>query len=587
MNRSLRWTAACALALAAAAPLPAQGGAATGAAAQVDALADEYMAAFLDRFPESATLYGLPGHDAALFDNSTAAYRAWEAREDGWARRIRAIDAASLRGTPQWITHGFLLEALESAQQVRACAGELWGVNQMFGWQTNYPFVAQVQPVGSDSARAAALARFRGLPAFIDREIANLREGVRQGYTSPKINVERVIGQIDGLLSPPAKESPLYQLAARDSTPAFAAQVERLIAGEINPAIKRYRDYLAGEYMAAAREAPAVAANPQGAACYRASIRQYTTLPLTPEEVHANGVREMARIQAEMGQIARRSFNTDDVPALLTAFREDPRYTFRSRQAMIDLANGAIGRAKAAMPRAFGILPKSDVVVEPYPEFQEASAPGGEYINPSDDGTRPGIYRINTYQPEKQSRVGLESTAFHETIPGHHLQVAIAQERPGAHPVTRFLFNSGYVEGWALYSERLADELGLFSEDLDRMGLLSNEALRAARLVVDPGMHALGWSRQQAIDYMLAHTAESPESVAREVDRYIVLSGQATAYMTGSLEFFRLREKAKAELGARFDIREFHDRVLEDGSLTLPMLREKVERWIAEKKAAR
>jgi uncharacterized protein (DUF885 family) len=254
---------------------------------------------------------------------------------------------------------------------------------------------------------------------------------------------------------------------------------------------------------------------------------------------------------------------------------------------MVDLANGAIARAKAAMPRAFGILPKSDVVVEPYPEFQEASAPGGEYINPSDDGTRPGIYRINTYQPEKQSRVGLESTAFHETIPGHHLQIAIAQERPGAHPVTRFLFNSGYVEGWALYSERLADEMGLFSSDLDRMGLLSNEALRAARLVVDPGMHALGWSRQQAIDYMLRHTAESPESAAREIDRYIVLPGQATAYMTGSLEFFRLREKAKAELGARFDLREFHDRVLEDGSLTLPMLREKAERWIAEKKAAR
>jgi uncharacterized protein (DUF885 family) len=321
---------------------------------------------------------------------------------------------------------------------------------------------------------------------------------------------------------------------------------------------------------------------PNGEACYRALVRSATTLDIPPREIHETGLREMAKIQAEMRRIAERSFKTSDVPALLRSLREDKRYTFKSRDEILAYARDAVARGKQAMPRWFGTLPKADVVVEPYPPFQEASAPGGEYMSPADDGSRPGIYRINTYQPEKQSRAPVQSTAFHEAIPGHHLQFAIQQERKGAHPVTRFLFNSAFSEGWALYAERLADEMGLFGSDLDRLGLLSNEALRAARLVVDPGLHVLGWSRQQAIDYMLQHTAESPEAVATEVDRYIVLPGQATSYMIGSLEIRRLRETAQHALGPRFDVRRFHDLVLEDGSVPLPMLRAKAEGWIGE-----
>jgi uncharacterized protein (DUF885 family) len=588
MNRATRWTLACGLALAAV-PLPARAQAPAGdAAARVNALADEYMAAFLQRNPEAATQYGIPGvRNDRLFDNSAAAQRTWEAREDAWLARISAIDAGALAGRPEWVTQGFLRETLEASRQARVCRPELWPVSQMTGWQTLYPYLATIQPVGSDSARRELLARWRSIPRYLDTEVANLREGLRLGYSSPRLNVRRALGQIDGLLATPVKESPFYNPALRDSTPAFRAELERVVANEIDPAIRRYRDFVAGEYLARAREEPGVGANPNGRECYRASVRLFTTMDLTPEQVHRVGLEQMARIDAEMKQIAERSFHTADVPALLTTFRTDPQYMFKTRQEIVDHARAAIGRAKAAVPQWFGTVPKADVVVEPYPAFQEASAPGGEYVNASDDGTRPGMYRINTYQPEKQSRVGLESTAFHETIPGHHLQGSIAQERTGAHPVTRFLYNSGYVEGWGLYAERLADEMGLFSSDLDRMGLLSNEALRAARMVVDPGMHALGWTRQQAIDYMLAHTAESRGSVETEVDRYIVLPGQATAYMTGRQEIMRLREQARAELGAGFDIREFHDQVLGDGSLTLPMLRQKIERWIARKKAAR
>jgi uncharacterized protein (DUF885 family) len=281
-----------------------------------------------------------------------------------------------------------------------------------------------------------------------------------------------------------------------------------------------------------------------------------------------------------MVEIGRRGFGTEEVRELLAKVQQPP-YTFTSRQHIVDHATAAVRRAEAAAPAWFGILPRAEVRVVPYPEFREASAPGGEYQAASDDGSRPGTYYINTYQAELQSRAGIEATAFHEAYPGHHLQNAIAKERRDTHPVQRYFGSSGYGEGWALYTERLADEMGVYSGDVDRLGLLSNEALRAGRLVVDSGMHALGWSRQQAIDYLAAHTAETPGRIAAEVDRYIAVPGQATAYMVGNLEIRRLRELAQSRLGERFRVQDFHDRVLEDGAVTLSMLRAKIERWSA------
>ena len=566
-------------------PVVAASASAAPAAARVVAIADDYMAGLLKIQPELGTFYGLPSAEHnRLSDISLEAQRAWEAKEDAWFAQVQTIDPAGLVGTPEAITLGFLRESLESSRQGRVCQGSLWTVNQMFGWQTRAPFLAKIQPVGTPELRAAALERFRQMPRFIDQDIANNREGLRQGYSTPRINVQRVIEQIDGLLAPPPAQSPLYSPAERDSTPEFRRNWEAMIANDVNPALRRYRDFLQKEYLPKARTEVAVAANPNGAECYRAQVRSYVTLDVPPQEIHELGLRQMDKIQAEMKTIAQRSFNTSDVPALLERFKTDPRYTFKSRQEIVDYAQAAIERGKKEMPEWFGIRPKADVVIEPYQPFEEKSAPGAAYSSPAEDGSRPGIYHINTYQPEKTSKVGIESTAFHEAIPGHHLQIAIAQERAGAHPVTRYLGNSGFSEGWGLYSERLADEMGLFSSDLDRMGLLSNEAFRAARLVVDPGIHALGWTREQAIEYMLKHTAEAPDQVATEIDRYIVLPGQATAYMIGNLEIRRLREQAERELGPQFHIREFHDAVLEDGSVTLPMLRAKIERWIEAKK---
>ncbi|MBV9109394.1 MAG: DUF885 domain-containing protein [Gemmatimonadetes bacterium] len=556
-------------------------------AAQTNALADEFMAVGIRRFPEIGTFYGLPGarHDL-LADNSLATLHRYEQEDDAFNARVMALDWESLRGRPEYITLGFMRENAESGRGARVCHGELWGVNQLSGWQIQMPQLAMVQPVGTAELRRAALARFGQVPHYVDNEIEALREGLRQGYSAPKGNVRRVIEEMDAMLAAPVEQSPFYAVAQRDSDAAFRRDWANLITTQVNPAAKKYRDFLANEYLPKARDAVGVSALPNGEACYRASVRASTTLELDPQWIHRTGLEQMDSIQAQMLRIAQRSFNTSNVPALLERFRTDTAYTFRTRQQMVDVSTAAIGRAKAAMGQWFGTLPKADVIVVPYQEFEERSAPGASYEPPAADGSRPGRFRINTYQPEKQSRVGIESTAFHESIPGHHLQLALAQERPAAHMITRLLGNSGFSEGWGLYAESLADEMHLFSGDLDRMGLLSNQALRAARMVVDPGLHVMGWTRERAIDYMLTHTAESRTSVENEVDRYIVWPGQATAYMTGMLTIRSLRDEAQRELGPRFDIRAFHDRVLEDGTVTLPMLRDKIHRWIQQEKAA-
>lgn len=590
MNATERWLCAGTLALAAVAPpAQAQDARADSLGRQVTALADEVMQTALTRSPELATFLGLPGmRHEGLSDNSLAALARYQAEDDDFAARVLAINPEPLVGRPEYVTLGFLREAAQNTAQGRVCRNELWaGVNQMFGWQVSLPRLAQIQPVGSDDLRAQALTRWRGLAKVIDTETANLREGLRLGYTAPRVNVQRVVQQMEELVAMPPAQSPFASPMQRDSTPAFRQEFEQVMANEVYPAMRRYRDFLVNEYLPASRESTGIVGNPGGEECYRAAVRSFTTLDVPAQEIHQIGLREMDKIQAEMRDIAQRSFNTTDVPGLLERFRTEPQFLFRTREEIVAYAQAAVERGRAAMPRWFGRLPQSDVVVEPYPEFEEKSAPGGAYETPSEDGTRPGKYRINTYKPEEQTRVGVESTAFHESIPGHHLQLAIAQERKDAHIVTRFMGNSGYSEGWGLYSERLADEMGLFSSDMDRMGLLSNEALRAARMVVDPGLHVLGWSRERAIEYMLAHTAENRQAVENEVDRYIGWPGQATAYMLGNLEIRRLREMAQRELGARFDIRAFHDRVLENGSVPLPFLRENVERWIAAEKARR
>ncbi|HEV8242149.1 MAG TPA: DUF885 domain-containing protein [Thermoanaerobaculia bacterium] len=550
-------------------------------AARVDALADAYVRVFFEHFPDQATAQGRADADnSRLPDNSLAGLDAWRDEEDALLDELDTVDRTHLTGRAV-VTHDFLRELLEASIGARVCETELWNVSPTWtGWQANYTYLASVQPVGTAALRQAALSRLGQLPRYLDGETARLREGLRRGFSAPKGNVQRVIEQMDGLLGGTAAESPFYDPAKRDGDAAFGAALAKVIDEQAKPAIRRYRDFLAKEYLPAAREAIAVAANPQGKECYRAAVRFHTSTRMEPEEIHRLGLQQMERATNAMKEIGARSFGTSDPTALLAKVKQPP-YTFTSRQQLIDYATAAVERARAAVPQWFGTVPKATVVVVPYPAFRERSAPGAEYQAGSDDGTRPGTYYINAFEAEKQSKAGIEATAFHETYPGHHLQGSVAKEVTGTHPIQRYFGSSGFLEGWGLYSERLADEMGLYSDDVAKLGLLSNEALRSARLVVDSGMHALGWTRQQAIDYMLAHTTQTPERAAAEVDRYIAVPAQATAYMIGNLEIRRLREYAEKQLGERFDVKAFHDQVLGDGAVTLGMLDAKITHWVA------
>ena len=543
------------------------------------ALADAYLEGWFARNPDQGTYYGVPGrrHDQ-LPDNSLEGLAAWQQKEDAWLTEALAIDPAAIQSGSLKATYAIVREAVEGSIGARTCRFELWPASQMTGWHVQFGYLVTIQPVATAETRKEALARWGALSKYIDTEIANLREGIKRGYLAPKLNVRIVIGQLETLIG--QADTPFLSPATRDDDPVFKQSFTALVRDQLTPAFTRYRDFLEREYLPAARDEIAVASNPDGARCYDAAVRAHSSLEMPAKQVHELGLREVDRLMKEMGAIAERSFHTSDVNALLERLRTDRQYLFKSRQELIDYSTAALARAKAAAPNWFGLLPKADVRIEPYPAYREANAPG-EYNAPAEDGSRPALFYISAYQAEKKSRAGIESTAFHETIPGHHLQNAIAIERKEIHPIGRYIGSSGYAEGWGLYAEMLADEMKLYSSDVDRLGMLSSQAFRAVRLVVDTGMHVFGWQRQQAIDYMLAHTTETPDDVAAEIDRYIIWPGQATAYMLGMLEIQRLRTEAQQKLGPRFDLKAFHDRVLEDGAVPLGYLSEKIRSWIA------
>jgi uncharacterized protein (DUF885 family) len=559
------------------------GSAGSAVAVRVDSLADALFEATFAIQPEAGTAEGLlDAEHGRIQDNSLDGVRRAEARMDSLYAVAVTIDPAPLAGRPQWVTYGVLRETLEGGRGQRVCRFELWGVaSYVNGWQAAYTTLARLQPVGTDTLRTLALARVHALPGYLDTEITNLREGLRLGYSSPKVIVRNVIGQLDDLLATPANRSPFYSPGERDSTPAFRAALAQAIESGLHPAIRRYRDFLEQEYLPKAREPLGVSANPEGAACYRATLRGFATVDVLPDSVFATGLAQMARIQQEMRTIAARSFAGESLSTLLPRLRTDPRYTFATSQEIIDTSNAVMVRAKAAMGQWFGRVPRADVTIEPYPEFRQKAGAPGEYQPAPEDGSRSAIFLINPSDPRGQSRADAENTAMHEAIPGHHLQVAIARERTDLHKLSRHSFNSGFGEGWALYAEGLGDEMGLYSSDLGRMGMLASQAYRAARMVIDAGVHMKGWTRDQSLTYLLGHTVQSRRVAEGEIDRYISWPGQAPSYMIGRLEILRLREQARAALGQAFDIRAFHDQVLEDGTVPLALLRAKLERWIA------
>ncbi|MFQ6003918.1 MAG: DUF885 family protein [Woeseia sp.] len=549
------------------------------AAALVNDIASDFVDAYYAQFPEEVYEVGYPDSPMHRFgDRSTGSIAAWQARVDGWLDRLRNVDVSVVKGTPAEVTYKFARERMEAISARRVCRMNWWNISPTWtGWQSQLVATLAVQPIETAGERAHALARLTDVARYLGTEIEILREGTENGYLAANSNVAAVTRQTDALIASPTEESPFFDPASRSDDAGFADRYRQVLEDVVQPALKRYRDFLADEYRG--RDEVGVSANPNGQECYRASVRYHSSLQIPPEDIHRMGLSEMSRIQAEMHRIAKESFGTEDLKGLLQTLRTDPQYTFESEEAVLEYARAAVARGKAEVGNWFGYVPDAPMVVKPSPAYEQDSG-GGFYSAGSADGTRPGIYQVGTYNPRGISRAGTEATAFHESYPGHHMQMAVALFNEDLHPILRFMYVSGTAEGWALYTERLADEMGLYSSDLDRLGMLSNEAFRAARLVVDPGLHVMGWTREQAIEYMLEHTAEGYDSIASEVDRYIAVPGQATSYLLGSLEIQRLRRMAEERLGEAFDIRAFHDKVIANGNVSLPMLDVAINDWV-------
>ena len=548
----------------------------------IEQLADEYLDALMESDTLMGTYYSIEGarHDR-LPDNSLAGIAAWQAREDAWLEELERVGAPVEIGSRDWVTYGLLKEQLEGAIATRLCHDELWGASTTTSWHTWLPFVFDIQPLETPELRAQALSRLTAMPTYIDNEIANLREGLRLSYSAPRVTVEAVPDQVRSLIGP---DSIFLGPATRSDDKAFADAVAQIYEEQIAPALNRYADFIQNDYLAEARETLAVSGNPDGEACYPALVRSFVTVGVPAEQIHAVGREQVAKIREEIQITLNTHFGGGDVSAFLRRVNEDPAFTFDTEEAVLQYSTEALDAVKAAMPKAFGVLPKADVLVKPYPEFAESGS--GEYHSSSEDGSRPGIFYIAVADPTGRSISNQLATLHHETFPGHHLQGAIALELGDQqHPLARYLWNSGYGEGWALYSERLADELGLYPTPLDRIGLYSDQIARASRLVMDSGLHTLGWTRQQAVDYMMANSGWAPVDIQNEVDRYISWPGQATSYMLGMIEIRRLRTLAEETLGENFDLRGFHDRVVGMGSITLPMLEASIQAWIVEQQA--
>jgi len=544
----------------------------------VNQVADRYYTSALKNTPEIAYFSGvdLPRHDG-LEDNSPASRRARAAGIDQMLEALGPVSADDLVGRTEWITYAYLLQSLQSDVALRVCRNDLWNVNQMGGWHSGYAQIAGLQPVGTAELRAQSLARWSRLPGYLDQEIANLEQGLEAGYSAPKPVVQRVIDQVDGVLGLEIEASPFFSPAERDGDSEFTEATRKLVSEEIHPALQRYRDFLADTYMEQAREELSVTANPDGLACYEASLKSYTTLDRSGREVYELGQATVAANREKVIELGRTAYGEDDFVAILERIRADPSDRFSSEEELLEFSREAVQRAESEMPNWVGQMPDLAVEVVPFEKHQEGKGMSAHY-RPG-DGERPGEYRIPLHQPGEQSRGNAEGTAFHEAWPGHHLQVAVAQSVEGLHPVTQIIWFSGPGEGWARYSEALAEEMGLYTTVT---GPIKRRAWPARGMVVDPGIHLFGWTREEAIEFM-NESGRFPESMGDQmVDRIAILPGQLTAYDSGGLEILALRQQAERAMGEDFDIREFHDRVMENGTIPLLQLRAHIEAWIAE-----
>jgi uncharacterized protein (DUF885 family) len=554
-------------------------GAAAGVrSAPLAALLADHWSWLMRRSPTWATRLGDHQYDDRLEDLSPAALAADRAAREAFLQRAERIAAAGLHPDDQ-LTLSLFQHELRAGLATDLCHTEQWGLSARNNPLVSLGWLAEGVSLDTAAARAAYLSRLEAFPTLIAQDGGHLRAGVAAGRTPERAAVEVVLAQLDAALAKPAAE---WAVAAPLAAVGEGALAARVIDGRLRPALMGYRELLRGTVLPAARpaEKAGVWALPEGAACYAALSARETSLALSPDEIHAIGLRALAEIHAELAVLGARALGTDDLQAILVRLRTDPKLRFQTEEEVEAAAAEALAAAQAAVPRAFGRLPAAECGVRRVPAH-EAPYTTIAYYWPAVPGEAPGFYVVNTSAPETRPRFEARALAFHESVPGHHLQIALAQELPALPAFRRHLGTTAFVEGWALYSERLADELGLYRDDLDRIGMLSFDTWRAARLVVDTGVHAKGWTREQAVRFMLENTPLAENNIRNEVDRYITWPGQALSYKLGQLELRALRTEAEAALGPRFALADFHDVVLGAGAVPLPVLRQRVQAWVA------
>jgi uncharacterized protein (DUF885 family) len=548
---------------------------------EIDQIATRYWEDVLRLSPTTATVYGDERYNDRLDDPGPAGRaEARQLMERVW----REAAAVSPDGLPDEdrITRDILQVVAEAAIEADDLSfHELLAVDQINGPQTLLAQVAQFQPADTPERLEAWLARIRAYGAYIDAHIDIMADGLRSGRTAARIVADRTIEQLRRTQAIPIGEA-IVPAMSRVANDADRERVRDVVREVVYPADRRLLDALTGPYHAATREQPGLVSVPDGDTLYRHAIRRWTSLDMEPADVHQVGLDELATINEERRAIAGSEGFGTDIAAYRRKLTIDTTNQAPSPEALVARCNEDIVRAAEVAPTMFGRLPVASCEVRPVEAFKERDAPFAYYFPPSLDLSRPGIYYVNTYDLPSRTFSKLASTTYHEAIPGHHFQISLEMEQAGLNVFRRLGARAAagaYLEGWGLYAERLADELGLYRSPAERFGMLDAQAWRASRLIVDSGMHALGWKRQQSIDWLL-DTGLSETDAVIETDRYIVWPGQALTYMTGMREIRRLRHQLEARDGARFDLRRFHDELIGHGSLPLATLAKELPRWV-------
>lgn len=567
--------------------------AAVDADAVFRAITEREWAWRLQDAPQFATSVGVHDYDDALGHVDAASQARRLATLRGVQRELDALDAAALSPAQQ-VNHAVYRAQIDNALEDLRLHAWLMPLTSDSSFYADLAFLPRAHPFDSVRDVENYLKRLAAIPAYFDEHIALLRQGVKEGRTLPRVVLsgrEQPLRDVAALKDPTESVfyAPLKQLPA-GIPPAEAerlrAEAQRVLREAVIPAYARLLKYFVEDYVPHARRSIAATALPDGKAWYRQQIREYTTLDLTPEAIHAIGLKEVARIRAEMQGVMREARFDGDFPAFLAFLRRDPQFYAKTPEELMLRARDIAKRIDGRLPGYFGLLPRLTYGVEPVPEAIAPFYTGGRYVPAAVGGRESGTYWVNTYDLPSRPLYVLPALTLHEAVPGHHLQGALAAEQGEQPPFRRYSYISAYGEGWALYAEHLGVEMGIYRTPYEHFGRLTYEMWRAGRLVVDTGMHALGWSRERAVAFLRDNTALSTHEIDTEVDRYISWPGQALSYKLGELKIRELRARAEQALGDRFDLRAFHDAVLSLGSVPLPLLEQHVDAWIAQRRSA-